>query len=52
MVDFDMDAKEDIKILKGDMQARKRFLIESDLGYNPTFDIARLDEGKKKKLLM
>ena len=51
-IDFDMDAKEDIEILKADMKARKRFLIESDLGYTPTFDIGRLEEAKKKKLLM
>ena len=51
-VDFNMDAKEDITILKANMQARKRFLIKSDIGYTPTFDVARLDDGKKKKLLM
>ena len=51
-VDFDMDVEEDIKILKANIKARKHFLIESDLGYTPTFDIRRLDEAKKKKLLM
>ena len=48
-----MDAEEDIKILKADMETKKRFLIESDLRYTPTFDIGCLNEAKKgKKLLM
>ena len=51
-VDFDMDAEEDIKILKADMETKKRFLIESDLRYTPTFDIGHLEEAKKRKLLM
>ena len=52
-VDFDMDAEEDIKTMKTDLECRKRFLIETDLGYTPTFDIGCLNETKKgKKLLM
>ena len=33
-VDFDMDAEEDIKTMKTDLECRKRFLIETDLGAN------------------
>ena len=51
-VDFGMDVEEDIKILKANMECRKCFLIESDLGYTLTFDIGRLEEAKKKKLLL
>ena len=52
IVDFDMDAEEDIKMLKTDMECRKYILIETDLGYTPTFDIGHLNKAKKKKLLM
>ena len=37
-VDFDMDAEEDIKMLKEDYKSRKRFLIETNLGYTPAHE--------------
>ena len=46
-VDFDMDAKEDIKMLKEDYESRKHFLIETNLGYTPAYDISSLSVSKK-----
>ena len=52
-VDFDMDAEEDIKMLKAHYKCRKHFLIDTDLGYTPAYDIGCLNVTKKgRKLLM
>ena len=52
-VDFDMDAEEDIKMLKADYECRKRLLIDTDLEYTPAYDIGHLNVTKKgRKLLM
>ena len=47
-----MDVEEDVKIYKASMEAKKRFLIESDLEYTPDHDIILLEETEKRKLTM
>ena len=52
-VDFDMDAEEDIKMVKHGYQDKKHYLIESDFGYAPANDVGSLRTTKKEsKLLM
>ena len=48
-IDYDMDFEEHVKIYKANMEARKRFLIESDLEYTPDLDINHMEETKKRK---
>ena len=52
MIDHHMDVEEDVKIYKANMEAKKRFLIESDLEYTPDLDITLMEETKTRKFMM
>ena len=50
---FNMELDEEVDRLKKDYAGKKRYLIETDLGYTPECDISRLRSSKKgRKLLM
>ena len=52
VIDYNMDIVEDVTNYKVKMEARKCFLIETDLDYTLEDDITLMEESKKRKFMM